>query len=85
MLAGLVGYVAASMGRVRLVGPIAEDVPPDKHISFLVDLWAHSASYFGGFVGGILLMVWIWRSRQIAENQGKTIRSIDANGRSRGF
>ncbi len=64
LLAGFFGYVAASMEWVWLVGPIAENVPRDKHIPFLINLWAHSASYLGGFVGGIILLVWVWRSRR---------------------
>ncbi len=71
VLAGIVGYFAASMGWVWLVGPIAEDVPKEKHVWFLVDLWAHSASYFAGFVGGIILMVWVWRSRHRSPIQSK--------------
>lgn len=72
VLAGLTGYVAASMGWVWLIGPIAENVPQEKHVSFLVDLWAHSASYLGGFVGGILLVIWVWRSRRQAPTQSET-------------
>jgi hypothetical protein len=72
LLAGLVGYVAASMGWVWLVGPIAEDIPQEKHTAFLVDLWAHGASYLGGFAGGIILMVWVWRSRRIDATQSET-------------
>ncbi len=77
LLAGLVGYAAASMGWVWLVGPIAEDVPQEKHISFLVDLWAHSASYFGGFVGGIILMVWVWRSRRRPAIESETEQIVE--------
>jgi hypothetical protein len=77
LMAGLVGYVAASMGWVWLVGPIAEDVPPEKHAAFLVDLWAHSASYTGGFVGGIILMAWVWRSRRLATTQIETEQSVE--------
>lgn len=62
-LAGLTGYIAASNGWVWLAGRIAKHVPPEKQIAFLIDLWAHGASYLGGFVGGIVLMVWVWRSR----------------------
>lgn len=63
-LAGVVGYVAASHGWVRLVGHLAHAVPPESHVGFLVDLWAHSASYLGGFVGGMVLIVQVWRRRR---------------------
>lgn len=63
IVAGLLGYVAASQGWVWLVGPMARAVPPDKHTAFLVDLWAHSASYLGGFLGGLLLLNWTRRQR----------------------
>lgn len=71
-LAGSVGYVAASNGWVWLVGTLADNVPRDKHIRFLVDLWAHNASYLGGFVGGIILMAWVWRSRGRASAASET-------------
>lgn len=69
VLAGSIGYLAASMSWVWLVGAIAQSVPPEKHIPFLVNLWAHSGSYLGGFIGGILLVFWVWRSRQPAPTQ----------------
>ena len=72
MLAGAFGYLAASNGWVRLAGTLAEKVPQQKHIPFLIDLWAHSASYLAGFVGGILLMVWVWRSRGRSSNAIET-------------
>lgn len=62
-LAGFAGYIAATNGWVWLVGRIAKQVPPEKHVTFLIDLWAHDASYLGGFVGGIILIICIWRSR----------------------
>lgn len=62
-LAGFAGYIAATNGWVWLVGRIAKQVPPEKHIAFLIDLWAHCASYLGGFTGGIMLVIWVWRSR----------------------
>ncbi|TWU32668.1 hypothetical protein Q31b_58260 [Novipirellula aureliae] len=77
LLAGVIGYVAASMEWVWLVGPIAENVPQEKHISFLVDLWAHSASYLGGFVGGIILMIWVGRSRWRAATQSETESGVE--------
>jgi hypothetical protein len=55
-------------GVVYLVGPIAEELPADRHVPFLADLWAHSASYLVGAVGGIavVLLVWRWRGRAAA-------------------
>lgn len=55
LAAGLIGYVAASNGRVWLVGRMAEQVPADRHVPFLADLWAHNAAYSVGFVGGFVL------------------------------
>ena len=64
VVAGTVGGIVASNGSVWLVGSLARDVPSDKHIPFLVDLWAHNASYLGGFVGGIILMIRVWQTRR---------------------
>ncbi|WP_199590094.1 hypothetical protein [Bremerella cremea] len=57
--AGVVGYLLAANGQVRLMGKMAEKVPPEKHVAFLTDLWIHNASYTGGFLGGIVLMLWV--------------------------
>lgn len=62
-VAGVAGWLLASSGAVFLVGPIARELPVDRHVPFLADLWAHSASYLVGLVGGLLVMVWVWRSR----------------------
>jgi hypothetical protein len=61
--AGIVGWFLAQSGAVFLVAPLAQDVPADRHVSFLACLWAHSASYLVGFVGGIIVLVLVWRSR----------------------
>src|SRR3954451_19765307 len=45
------------VGLVVLLEPMAFRVPPEKHVAFLTDLWAHTASYVAGFVGGIALIV----------------------------
>ncbi len=56
IVAGLIGWLAASNGWVFLVGEFADRVPANRHVPFLIDLWAHSASYLVGFVGGIVLI-----------------------------
>jgi hypothetical protein len=48
---------------VYLVGPIARELPADRHPLFLADLWAHSASYAVGLAGGIVVIVLVWQSR----------------------
>lgn len=63
LMAGVVGWLLASSGVVFLIGPIARAVPTDRHVPFIADLWAHLASYLVGLVGGIVVMVLVWRSR----------------------
>jgi hypothetical protein len=66
LLAGIAGAIGAAMGWVWLIGWLAEAVPAEKHVAFLADLWAHSASYAGGLIGGLGLMVRTWRRRRTA-------------------
>jgi hypothetical protein len=67
LAAGVLGYVLAGQGAVRLAGRLAEDVPPEKHAAFLADGFAHSASYLGGFVGGVVVCVrTVLRRRRLA-------------------
>ncbi len=70
LVAGIVGWLLASNGAVFLVGPIAHELPTERHVPFLADLWAHSASYLVGLVGGIIVMVQVWRSRGQAARAG---------------
>ena len=63
LLAGIIGWILAENGTIRLVDPLARRVPAVKHVPFLADGWAHSASYIVGFIGGIEVIVLVWRSR----------------------
>jgi hypothetical protein len=56
VLAGILGYVAASHDAVNLVGDLARRVPREKHTAFLTDLWIHGASYAAGAAGGLVLV-----------------------------
>lgn len=62
---GVAGYVSATMGWACMVEPWSSQISPEKHIWFLVDMWAHNAGYAVGFVGGIGLVRSVWRSRSI--------------------
>ncbi len=64
LVAGLIGFALASAGWVFLLEPLASRVPADRHVAFIADLWAHSASYLAGLVGGIILINRVWRSRK---------------------
>jgi hypothetical protein len=45
----------------------AECASPRRHRP--VYLWAHSASYLAAFVGGLIVMVNVWRSRRLLGEQ----------------
>lgn len=61
--AGIVGWILASGGRIKLSGWLGEHVPAPHHTGFLADAFAHSMSYFAGAVGGIVIIVRTWRGR----------------------
>ncbi len=77
-LAGLLGWFLARRGIVQLVGPIAANVPVDKHVPFLIDGFAHTASYGIGFLGGLIVMATVWRSRLAAPVPSATPPSADS-------
>ena len=64
LLAGIIGAALARTGAVFLLEPLASRVPEEVHVSYLGVLWAHSASYLVGFLGAVVLMVLVWRSRK---------------------
>jgi hypothetical protein len=63
LVAGIAGYVWGGRGAVFLLEPLASQVRRDRHARFLADLWVHSTSYLIGLVGGIVVIVRVWRSR----------------------
>jgi len=64
LAAGIVAWVLANNQIVYLIGPLANNVPADRHVPFIAVLWSHAASYLVGFVGGMVFMVQVWRSRR---------------------
>jgi len=68
--AGLLGWVLARAGAVYLLEPLSSNIPPEKHVAFLADLWAHSASYLSGFVGGLVVCARVcFARRTVAQGQ----------------
>lgn len=68
-IAGVIGWLLARNGVVFLLNDLHDRVPREKHVPFLACLWAHSASYFIGFVGGIIVIVRVGRSRLASARQ----------------
>jgi hypothetical protein len=63
VLSGALGAMLAQADLVTLTPYLAAHVPVDRHIAFLADLWAHSASYLAGMAGGLVLVVRTYRMR----------------------
>lgn len=63
LVSGVLGGVLARRGAIWLAPPLSTRVPNSAHVRFLADLWAHSASYLVGMVGGLVLVVWTWIRR----------------------
>jgi hypothetical protein len=62
-VAGIIGWRLAAAKMVWLVDDLAERVPPEKHVAFLTDFWAHNAAYATGFICGVICWGWIWWKR----------------------
>ena len=63
LVAGLVGWLLAREEIVFLAGDLASRVPRERHAAFLADGFAHTTSYAIGFVGGLVVIARVWRSR----------------------
>jgi hypothetical protein len=59
ILMGIGAGIAASNGWISMTGEVRESIPKGRHTAFLVNLWAHNASYVAGTVGGVFLAGWI--------------------------
>jgi hypothetical protein len=57
LVSGSTGATLVGMGALPAPGDWAEAIPPEKHVAFSFDAWAHSASYLSGAVGGLFLIV----------------------------
>jgi len=78
LAAGLIGHTLAAAGNVWLLEPMASRVPAGRHTAFLTNLWAHSAAYLAGLVGGIALCILMWRRRGKIDRRADTLSPKDA-------
>jgi hypothetical protein len=64
LAAGVVGFTLARSGNVMLPAELKEKLPPDRWPGFQACALAHQASYNVAFVGGGMLIAWVWVSRK---------------------
>ncbi|MHC4660589.1 MAG: hypothetical protein ACYS8W_02755 [Planctomycetota bacterium] len=75
-IAGVTGYFLAKSGKVWLVGSLASRVPKEAHVRFIADLWAHIAAYGAGFVGGIILCIYVALKRRSERRSALSAENI---------
>ena len=66
---GLVGYRLARAGVSLILPPLVYSIPEGRRAGFQADLFAHEVSYAVGFLGGLVVIGLVWRSRRRAEAQ----------------
>ena len=62
--AGVVGYMMGSSGNLVLHPHILAQLPASARVPFQICSFAHSMSYNVAFVGGGMLIAWVWVSRK---------------------
>jgi hypothetical protein len=69
LLTGLTSFRAATKGELVLWEPLASEIEASRHAAFLADGGAHLASYTVGFLGGVVVCLWIalcrWQMAQL--------------------
>ncbi len=62
--AGVVGYMMGSSGNLVISPQMQQQLPPAQRVPFQICAFAHSMSYNVAFVGGGMLIAWVWVSRK---------------------
>lgn len=62
--AGVVGFTLGNSGRVMMPAEVQERIPAEKRAAFQASALANQASYNVAFVGGGMLIAWVWVSRK---------------------
>lgn len=69
-IAGFLGYKLTGSGVLGLSAPLYDAVPVAKHASYIAALWMHTASYFAGIAGSLILVLLVF-TRRIREFSSK--------------
>ena len=62
--AGVVGYMMGSSGNLVVHPQMLAQLPASSRVPFQICSFAHSMSYNVAFVGGGMLIAWVWVSRK---------------------
>ncbi len=62
--AGVVGFTLGRGGNVMLPAELKEHIPPAKWAAYQACALANQASYNVAFIGGGMLIAWVWVSRK---------------------
>jgi hypothetical protein len=68
-VSAMTGRILAVNHRVWLVGRIARELPPERHVDYLTVMWSHLASYAAGSLGGVYLCIAALRMRKVASKK----------------
>ncbi len=60
---GIAGAWLAQHGYTTLSEPLCSILPQSRQIRFIIDAWAHAASYLSGIFGATVLTLQTWFSR----------------------
>jgi hypothetical protein len=63
-VAGAVSWILAARGLISLEGAMELGLSKERWVPFTAVEWTHSASYLSGFVGGVMVIFRVWRSRR---------------------
>ena len=69
-IAGYLGYKLTESGVLGLSATLSDAVPPAKHAPYIAALWMHTASYFAGTAGSLILALLVFTGR-IRESKNK--------------
>ncbi len=75
-IAGYMGYQFSATDSPLLYYMVPPTISPPHVRAFTADFFAHNASYFMGFVGGGLLILWTWLERRNGENRTPPIKTL---------
>lgn len=67
MGAMLLGFAGQAIGFIAPTTWVRDHISEGSRTAFMAVWWAHNASYAVGALGGIVLITWVWKERQVRD------------------